>query len=249
MKPLFYRAQTENDFGLYRKGRNLELYNSLLMWREISFKLESFEQSAGSVKATYLIPQTEASLCMTYTISDKGEISVSEKLTAPSRKNTTHMLRYGMEMTMPKSCSIIEFYGAGPEESYEDRQNSTFVGLYRQEVKDQLWMLYARPQESGAHCSLRWWEIKDSAGRGFRVTSQTLFSATATPYPMSEIDIASPTYKKYPQDLKTDGRTHVNLDLHQQGLGCINSWGRTPREEYMIPFQDMEFKFTLAPIE
>ncbi|MBQ0080073.1 MAG: DUF4981 domain-containing protein [Alistipes sp.] len=249
LRPLFYRAQTENDFGLYRKGRNVGLYNSLLLWRDITFTLESFEQNGGAIVAKYTIPQTGATLTLSYIISDDGRISISQKMTAPAQKKTTHMLRFGMALAMPGSCDRIEYLGAGPEESYEDRKNSTFIGLYEGFVKDQLWMLYARPQESGAHCALRWWDIKDGAGRGFRVSSNTLFSATATPYHLSEIDLASPTYKKFPQDLKTDGRTHVNLDLKQQGLGCINSWGRAPRDEYMIPFEDMEFNFTLTPIE
>ena len=43
--------------------------------------------------------------------------------------------------------------------------------------------------------------------------------------------------------------TYVNIDKMQQGLGCVNSWGYIPREEYLIPYENREFKFVLRPLK
>jgi len=31
------------------------------------------------------------------------------------------------------------------------------------------------------------------------------------------------------------------------GLGCVNSWGALPREEYFVKYADRRFTFTLIP--
>ncbi|MBR5807912.1 MAG: beta-galactosidase, partial [Alistipes sp.] len=143
----------------------------------------------------------------------------------------------------------IEFYGAGEHETYVDRKSSAKVGIYKQNVADQFWPFYARPQECGAHCDLRWWRVADKAGRGFEVISDVLFQANALPYPMEQYDIHSDKYQKYAQRLKKDGNTYVNIDKMQMGLGCVTSWRTLPRPEYQIPYENREFKFVLRPLK
>ena len=109
-------------------------------------------------------------------------------------------------------------------------------------------MTYSRPQESGAHCDLRYWTITDANGTGFKVQSDILFSATAIPYPMEQIDVLSDNYRKYPQLLESDGNTYVNIDMAQSGLICENSWGAIALEKYRIPYSKHTFKFVLIPV-
>jgi beta-galactosidase len=154
-----------------------------------------------------------------------------------------------MALAMPEAFDTIEFYGAGPHETYIDRASGALVGVYKQSVNDQFWPFYARPQESGAHCDLRWWRIADTAGRGFEVVSEALFQATAIPYALDQIDNLSDNYRKYAQRLEKDGNTYINIDYAQMGVGCINSWGRLPLEEYHVPYEDREFKFILRPLK
>jgi beta-galactosidase len=159
------------------------------------------------------------------------------------------MLRFGVDFAMPNSYNTIEFYGAGATESYADRKSGTPVGIYKQKVADQFCMTYSRPQESGAHCDLRYWTITDSAGTGLKVISVQPFSATAIPYPMSQIDIHSHDYRKYSQLLETDGNTYVNIDKTQSGIVCEDSWGAIALEQYRIPYKRQNFEFFLIPIK
>lgn len=42
--------------------------------------------------------------------------------------------------------------------------------------------------------------------------------------------------------------THLNFDLVQRGLGCIDSFGSLPRPEYRIPADAYTFEFVISPL-
>ena len=187
---------------------------------------------------------------MTYIIAPDGTISVSEKMNKGiGEEKVSQMLRFGMDLAMPATFDTIEFYGAGEHETYTDRTSGALVGVYKQSVDEQFWPYYARPQECGAHCDLRWWRVTDKAGRGFEVVSDVLFQANALPYPMEQLDIHSSNYRKYSQRLEKDENTYVNIDKAQMGLGCVTSWRSLPRLEYLVPYDNHEFKFVLRPLK
>ena len=225
------------------------------MWGEDKPALEKFDakelkDKCVEVKAVYKYAKTGATVTLTYTIAPDGTIAVNEKMNkGVSEAKIPSMLRYGMAFAMPEAFDTIEFYGAGPHETYIDRASSALVGVYKQNVADQFWPYYSRPQESGSHCDLRWWRIVDTAGRGFEVVSEAPFQANALPYSMDQFDVHSKNYRKYSQRLVKDGNTYINIDKAQMGVGCVNSWGRLPREEYIIQYEDKEFKFVLRPLK
>ena len=255
LKPQFYRAMVENDYGVRKNKRTRNNHAAWLLWRNdvpmmSKFDSKLLKNKCVEVKAVYKYVKTGATVTMSYLIAPDGTIGVSEKMNkGQGELKIENLLRYGVELAMPEAFDTIEFYGAGEHETYIDRTSSALVGIYKQSVADQFWPYYARPQECGSHCDLRWWRITDTAGRGFEVVSDVLFQATAIPYAPSQIDIHSEQYKKFAQRLTKDGNTYVNIDQAQMGVGCINSWGRLPREEYRIPYEDREFKFVLRPLK
>ena len=262
MKPEFYRALTENDYGLRKNRYTRHNHEGWLVWRTEVAKLEKFsatqqEDKCVKVEAVYSYAQTGATVTMTYLIAPDGAIAVTENMKAIVEnsenalkfKKTPLLLRFGMALAMPKAFDTIEFYGAGEHETYIDRKSSAKVGVYKQDVDDQFWPFYARPQECGAHCDLRWWRVTDKAGRGFEVVSDVLFQANALPYPMEQLDIHSDNYRKYSQRLEKDDNTYVNIDKAQMGLGCVTSWRSLPRLEYLVPYDNHEFKFVLRPLK
>ena len=255
VKPEFYRAMVDNDYGV-RKNKNTRFNHAgWKLWGEDKPALEKFDakelkDKCVEVKAVYKYAKTGATVTLTYTIAPDGTIAVSEKMNkGVSEAKIPSMLRYGMAFAMPEAFDTIEFYGAGPHETYIDRASSALGGVYKQNVADQFWPYYSRPQESGSHCDLRWWRIVDTAGRGFEVVSEAPFQANALPYSMDQFDVHSKNYRKYSQRLVKDGNTYINIDKAQMGVGCVNSWGRLPREEYQIPYENKEFKFVLRPLK
>ena len=255
MKPEFYRGMVENDYGI-RKNRHTKFNHAgWLVWRNDKpvldkFNAEQLEDKCIKVKAVYKYAKAGAVVTLTYTIAPDGTIAVSEHMKAGvGEEKAPLLLRFGMALAMPGAFDTIEFYGAGEHETYIDRKTSALVGIYKQSVHDQFWPFYARPQESGAHCDLRWWRVTDTAGRGFEVVSDVLFQANALPYPMEQFDIHSDKYRKYSTRLEKDGNTYVNIDKRQMGVGCINSWGRLPIYDYQIIYENRDFNFVLRPLK
>ena len=253
LRPNFYRAPVDNDCGT-KKSKSAVAKHNWFVWRNVEPQLQSFsiDEQDGTVVAAakYFIRETGAALEMTYRIYSGGEILVSEAMTADkSRTDIKKLMRFGMTMAMPSMFDTVEFYGAGPFENYCDRVSGARIGHYVQSVDEQFYPLYVRPQESGTHCDLRWWQIRDSAGRGFEIISNALFSASATPYAPDNIDALNLSAAKHFPELEKDGNTYVNFDLKQQGVGCVTSWGQLPREEHMLPYDDYRFDFILRPLE
>ena len=252
--PQFYRAMTENDYGVRKRHANSVYYHSWKAFRNAETYMDLFlmhtEGELVVVTAEYSYAEIGMQVKMRYEIDGDGYISACMSMKAGKPKfDIKGMLRFGVEFAMPDSFNNIEFYGAGATESYADRKSGTPVGIYRQSVDEQFCMTYSRPQESGAHCDLRYWTITDQTGTGLKVISEQPFSATAIPYPMSQIDIHSHDYRKFPQLLEADGNTYVNIDKVQSGIVCEDSWGAIPLEQYRIPYKNQKFLFFIMPVK
>jgi beta-galactosidase len=48
-------------------------------------------------------------------------------------------------------------------------------------------------------------------------------------------------------DLVERDLTQVHIQQHQMGLGCVNSWGAWPRDEYMLKYGNRDFTFVIKP--
>lgn len=156
---------------------------------------------------------------------------------------------------MSGEYSVIDFYGEGPFDSYCDRRSSALMGHYTQSVSEQYDFSMVRPQECGTHCGLKWFSVIDKNGNGIRITSSAPeFSASALPVSRKMLD-RNPEFK-HSLELKkvaheadrTNGKTYVNIDLKQMGLGCVSSFGDHPLPTYLIPADNYSFEITIAPI-
>ena len=246
--PTFWRAQTDNDFGAlsYRKSK---LYNQMAIWRNPQFKLKSMKWSAEDglaiIKTVLEMPQAKAVLYLDYTINNAGTLDVSYRFDADETAEMPVMLRFGMKFTAPADFDRIRFYGRGPAENYCDRKASTFIGLYDQLVEDQYYP-YIRPQESGTHCDLRWWHLYKMSGWGMTITSDAEFSASAIQYTVESLDEGKVKHQTHSPQVRKSDNTEVHIDKLQMGLGCINSWKDLPKDEYLIPYADYTFRFRMT---
>ena len=249
VQPNFYRAATDNDLGVRQTGK----YPDSQMWAKAEPQLTGFALTPGDSEvkaiADYTLPNVGAKLNLTYSIAADGSIRIGETMTAdPARKDVADLMRFGMAFETPGMFDAVEYYGRGPMENYADRSGAAFVGRYAQRVADQFHMKYVSPQESGTRSGLRWWRLTDDSGLGVEICSDRHFSASAIPFAIPQLDNGSPEYVRHPGDLVPDGRTHVNIESVQSGLGCVNSWGRLPRPEYLLPYGNYSFNFLLRPV-
>ncbi len=243
--PNFWRAPTDNDYGA-------NLQKEYRAWLNPEMKLIGFTQEEVDGKArftaSYDMPSVKAKMTVTYTIDGNGEVNIVEKMTAGKDAKVSGLFRFGMQMPMPASFETVEYYGRGPGENYADRQQASDLGIYRQTVSEQPYP-YIRPQETGTRTDLRYWTVLDASGTGVRFTAAKPFSASALHYYISTLDGGKDKPNTHWGELDADDVTNVCVDLSQIGLACENSWGARPRPEYMLPYGDYTFDYTITPVK
>ena len=244
VKPEFWRAPTDNDYGA-------NLQNNFRVWHDLWLKVKDCSVSDNSVVAHIEMPHQKAQLTMTYTLTPKGEIIVRQQMTADKEAKVAELFRFGMDIEMPKAFDRVKYYGRGPAENYIDRNHSEFIGLYENEVAKE-YFDYIRPQESGNHTDIRWFQVLNSEGRGLCFYSNAPMEASALPYTTAQLDDGPSKNKawgRHSGDLIPSGKTSVHVQKRQIGLACVNSWGAWPRKEYRMPYQDYDFTFAIKPVK
>ena len=245
MKPEFWRAPTDNDYGA-------SLQKELKVWKNPVMNLKSFDKSEMKdsvvLTATFEMPEVKAELVLRYRINAVGEVSVTEKMTTDKAAKIADLFRYGMVLDLPASFSKLEYYGRGPGENYIDRHSSTFIGKYESDVKDEYYP-YIRPQESGNHTDIRYFSIFNPAsGKGITFEGYAPMECSAIPYSIEDLDSGDKKEHAWGQhsgDLVDKGLTQVHIQQRQYGLGCIDSWMSKPMEKYRMHYGDREFRFVI----
>lgn len=245
LKPNFWRAPTDNDFGAH-------IHRKYVAWKNPEIRLKSLKQRTENkqviVETAYEIPGVSAKLNLTYVINNEGAIKVTQKMTTDKKAKVSNMFRFGMQMQMPRSFETIEYYGRGPIENYIDRNHCTNLGIYRQSVTEQFYS-YIRPQENGTKTDIRWWRMINKAGNGIEVVAASPFSASALHYTIESLDEGWSKQQGHSPEVEEADLTNLCIDKIQAGLGCVNSWGSIALPEYQVPYQDYEFTFILSPIQ
>ena len=243
LRPNFWRAPTDNDFGA-------GLQHKMAVWKQPEMKLKTLTHAEAdgivTVKAGYEMPGVQAALEIEYAVDNTGAVTIAQSLHATPGAEVPDMFRFGMRFEMPEAFDRLQYYGRGPGENYADRKSSAFVGLYRQSVDEQFYP-YIRPQETGTKSDLRWWHLADIGGRGLTVTSDAPFSASALHYSQESLDEGPAKRQGHSPEVEKQTCVSVCLDTVQYGLACVNSWGALPLPEYRVPYADYTFRLKIAP--
>ena len=244
LRPNFWRALTDNDMGA-------QLQHKLRVWQHPRMVLKSLvsrmQGGLALIEAVYDMPEVKATLSMTYLVNNEGSVKVTETMTADKNAGTPEMLRFGMQMQMPREFEMIEYYGRGPGENYADRKGSTHIGVYNQTVAEQFYP-YIRPQETGTKTDIRYWRQTDRSGRGLEFVAETPFSASALNYTIESLDDTPEKAQRHSPEVPQADFTNLIIDKAQAGLACENSWGAIPLPQYRLPFADRSFSFIMRPV-
>ena len=247
--PDFWREPTDNDCGA---GTQRKLH----AWKNPEMKMKSFKvvenegKAEKGVEVVYDMPSVEATLTMTYTLTPAGELVVNEAMTVnKDAKHKPELMRYGMQLVMPKAYNMLTYYGKGPGENYIDRNNGDRLGVYDAKVADQYWG-YVRPQESGNKTEVRYWQVKDENGKGLEFYSFAPMECSTLNYLASDLDDGwdKNAHQSHSGDLTPRDFSVVKLAARQRGLACVNSWGAIPLEQYRMPYQDYSFTYVIRPL-
>ncbi len=244
LTPNFWRAPTDNDYGA-------NLQKRYAAWKNPGTKLtgltNKMENGLAVVEALYTLEAVSAKLTITYTINNTGTIKVTQAMTADPSAKVSEMFRFGMQMPVAKALDKISYYGRGPLENYADRNHVTDLGRYNQTVDEQFYS-YIRPQETGTKTDIRWWQLLSTSGNGLSFVSEAPFSASALHYSIESLDDGIQKDQRHSELVSKIDYTNFCIDKVQMGLGCVNTWGAMPREEYRLPYADYSFTFVITPV-
>ena len=244
IRPNFWRAPTDNDFGA-------DLQKKMVFWKKPKLYYYSLSQydknSLQVITIEYKLEGSDARVLMEYRVNDQGAMEITEQLIPGTKRDLPGLFRFGVQIPMPKSFENLEYYGRGPFENYADRKAASFLGRWTQTVTEQYYP-YIKPQENGTRTDLRWLRITNQRGRGLEIQAEEPFSASALHYRIETLDDGEFKHNRHSEFLKEDDVTNLLLDWRQMGLGCITSWGAIPLPEYLLPYGEYRFHFILKPI-
>ena len=101
---------------------------------------------------------------------------------------------------------------------------------------------YIRPQESGGHADVRWLELRDASGRGFRIVLDRPRQVSASHF--RPADLAAATHHG---DLVPRPETIIHLDAAHRGIGTA-SCGPDTLPEYLVGPGTYRWSWTIEPL-
>ncbi|UCC72525.1 MAG: DUF4981 domain-containing protein [Gemmatimonadota bacterium] len=243
--PNFWRAPTDNDFGGSWQTR-------LAVWRDAGAdrtvrRVTVYQPSPRKVtiRTRARLEAVRASYSTLYTVLGNGEIIIESHF-EPRGEGLPRMPRFGVQMTLPKEFSHLQWYGRGPHESYWDRKAGAPVGLYDGTVAEQFHP-YERPQENGNKTDVRWMALTNDEGTGLLVAGMPLLSMSALHYTVDDLDPGESKAQRHAGQLTERDLVNLNIDYKQMGVGGITSWGPTGLPKYSLYYQEYRYSFRLRP--
>ena len=262
LRPNFWRAPTDNDFGNGEHKRCVE-------WRlagtefEAEAAVSTGDNGASVIDVVYSLP-FDASLKVTYTVNAAGFVNVRSSYSGGKGENLPELPRLGMRFRLPRAMESFSYYGRGPEENYWDRNNGTLPGLYATTAVAENYP-YVRPQETGHHTDTEWIRFK-----GLEIVADDRMEFNVLCNAIEEYDPATNTKRDFQwrnffegdkatqndrrqmhtNDIDTSANDFVEvcLDYRQTGVGGYDSWGSRPEAIYTLRSDgSYEWGFTLDP--
>lgn len=239
--PNFWRALNDNES---RGGMDSDAY----LWKTAaanrrfeSIDVEQDGDHAVQVTAKLRLPVWNAAYVNQFKIRGDGSLEVAATMDAD--RDLPEVVRFGMQLGLPRSMDRVAWFGRGPHESYWDRKTSALVGLFENTVRG-LHYAYGRPQENGNRTDVRWVRFTNGDGIGLEAVGEPLIEFSASHYTLDQLEQAKHDYELWPgRDFIT-----VNLDWRQRGVGGVNSWGEHTLPKYTNRGKHFETKFLLKPL-
>ncbi|MEH6991856.1 glycoside hydrolase family 2 TIM barrel-domain containing protein [Neobacillus drentensis] len=240
--PLFWRASTDNDRGYSQGFHSGPWYAASLARKCVNIEVEE-KESYVSVGFTYKFSIShDIEVKTIYTVYSDGSVKVKSGF-----KGAEHLPQlpiFAVSFKVPADYDQLEWYAMGPEENYSDRAMGAKLGIFKNQVTNNL-SGYVMPQESGNRTGVRRVSVTNLEGQGIRISSVTEpLQCNFSPYTAFELENAQHVYELPPVHY-----TVVTVAGKQMGVGGDDSWGAPVHDEHLIKAnQDMEFEFLIQRV-
>lgn len=243
LRPCLSRVPTDNDRGggegsYYARWEKAGYYDFEI--EPVSMKTVAVSESRTDVYVVNKLSMKGGDILhrAVYSVFADGRIGVEntfeigDKLPPPAR--------IGMYTALPAHFEEVEWFGRGPFESYADRCESAFVGLYRGAVADQHFG-YVMPQENGNKTDVRWLKLTSPQGGVLMASGAgNLLNFNVQNYADRALSDSRTTHVLHRGD-----KTYLHLDLMQMGLGGDDGWSPRVHKEFVLSNTIYKFGFTL----
>ena len=199
-----FRAPLDNDITVLSKWKGAKLDDVTFRETERTYGVDSITVK-GYIVTEYLYPT--AAVTIVYRFGEDGEISI--KINAKISDYVPFLPRFGLTFALPKEFKKVRYFGAGPEEAYEDKRLYAPVGLYENTV-DKMFVHYVKPQENGSHVGSRMVELSSDKHK-IRFESKRDFSFSVWQYKQD--------LPKHDFELEEADAIYVNIDYRMTGVG------------------------------
>ena len=233
-----WRAPTDNDRNIKREWMRAQYdrtfdraYNTTVTEKDGCIVIES-DLSVAAIYAQRILE-----IHAVWTVSGNGAVDVHLDVTRTP--NFPFLPRFGLRLFLPKSMQKVTYCGIGPNESYKDKRQSGYHGLFHTDVPG-LHEDYIRPQENGAHDDCDY-VILENDHLALAAAGAKTFAFQASEYTQEEL-----TRKAHNYELEKSPYTVLCLDYCQSGIGS-NSCGPELREEYRLNEENFTFAIRLKP--
>ena len=152
--------------------------------------------------------------------------------------------RVGLRFDVDAGLTGLRWLGLGPHETYPDRCSSGLLSVHESSVVEQ-YHRFVVPQEHGAHCDTRWFELYSADGTGIRVESDTAFAFSVRPHSDAMLtDARTIAELPAPGEVQT---FEVHVDLAVRGLGT-GACGPDVTDEHRVGPGEYELRWRLLPL-
>jgi beta-galactosidase len=257
LKPNFWRAPTDNDFG-NRMPKRLKLWKSATeeqrllslmilnrqgVYEDVNASLKPGKGREIKLRAIYSLATIKATVEVGYTIQNTGSMIIRTTLiNVPD--SLPEMPRVGSNFKIGEGYKNVSWYGRGPQENYSDRKSAALIGKYNASVEE-LYFPYIRPQENGHREDVRWVSFTNNEGKGLLIEAEQPIGFNAHHQETSAFDPGDEKQQRHTTDIKSQDFVDINIDFKHMGVGGDNSWGARPHQEYLISAGDYSYAFYL----
>lgn len=174
-----------------------------------------------------------------YTISKDGKLSIKYDFTTSSK--VTLLPRFGIRLFVNKNFDKVEYLGFGPNESYIDKHQSSYIGKFESKISD-LHEDYIKPQENSSHYDCRYVKVK-SPECILTFWGDKHISFNASEYTQEEL-----YSKRHNWELQKCPSNVICIDSKMAGVGS-NSCGPVLAPKYRLGLPELcgEIYLTITP--
>jgi beta-galactosidase len=247
-EPYFWRAPTDNDFG-NNMPANLGIWRTAHVNRTVKNVTVGDQASDGlPIRVQYELTGINTPYTVDYFIQNDGAVRVTSSIDMTGR-DLPELPRFGMRLRLPPPYKNLTYYGRGPWENYSDRNEAASIGVYKDDVSNQYFEGYIRPQESGNKTDVRWLTLTNDDGMGLRIEGVQPLSFSATNHSVEDLDPGLSKKQRHPTDLRPDKNVYLHIDLKQRGVGGDNSWGALPHEPYRLLDKKYSYSYIIKLVD